>query len=119
VPDSLRIATAAVALIVAVIAAVAVVRDRPPSRWQLGGVVVLELFALLLVGWAVASMISGHRAASMATFVGYLVAFLAVPLAGWALARLEPTRWGSVIVLATGLVEAVLVVRLEQVWTGL
>jgi hypothetical protein len=31
---------------------------------------------------------------------------------------MEPTRWGSVIIAATGVVEAILVVRLDQVWTG-
>jgi hypothetical protein len=119
VPEFLRIATAVVALVVAAWAGVAALRDRPPSRGTLLGVAVIELFALALVGTAVSSIISGQRAPSMVTFAGYLVAFLAIPPAGWALARLEPTKWGSVIIAAVGVVEAILVVRLDQVWTGL
>jgi hypothetical protein len=119
VPVTLRIATAAVALAVAAWAGVAAARDRPPSRTTLLGLGVVEFFAGALAGWAVASMVSGSRAPSMATFIGYLVAFVAIPVAGWALARLEPTKWGSVIIAAAALVEAILVVRLEQVWTGI
>lgn len=119
VPEILRIATAVVALIVAVAAAVAAVRNRPPSRATLIGLLIVELFALALVGAAAASMASGNRASSMTTFIGYLIAFLIVPSAGWALARLEPTRYGSVIIAVAAVVEAVLVVRLEQVWTGI
>jgi hypothetical protein len=119
VPEFLRIATAVVALAVAVWAGVAVARNRPPTATQLIGLWVVELFAIALVASGIAGAIGGHHIPSLATYVGYLVAFLAVPVAGWALARLEPTKWGSVIVTAAALVEAILVVRLEQVWTGL
>jgi hypothetical protein len=119
VPVFLRIATAVVALAVAAWAGVAVARDRPPSRTTLLGLWVVELFALALVSSAIASMIGGSRAPSMAAFIGYLVAFVAIPVAGWALARMEPTKWGSVIIAFAAVVEAILVVRLEQVWTGI
>jgi FtsH-binding integral membrane protein len=119
VPEYLRIATAAVALGIAVWAGFAVARERAPSRSQLGGVLVVEAFAVVLVGSAVMSIASGQRSDEMITFVGYAVAFLAVPLAGWALARMEPTKWGSFIIVAVGIVEAILVVRLQQVWTGI
>jgi hypothetical protein len=119
VPEFLRIATAVVALAVAAWAGVAVARNRPPTPTQLIGLWVLELFAVALVATAVVNAARGHHVPSLPTFVAYLVAFLAVPLAGWALARLEPTKWGSVIVTAAGVVEAILVVRLEQVWIGI
>jgi hypothetical protein len=119
VPLSLRIVTAVVALAVAAGAGVAAARNRPPTRGTLLGTVAIFLCACALVGSAIVSITDGKRAPSMATFVGYLVAFLVIPAAGWALARLEPTRWGSVIIAATGVVEAILVVRLDQVWTGL
>lgn len=119
VPVFLRTATALVALVVAVWAGYSAVRDRAPSRWQLIGLLVVEAFAAVLVGAAVVSMVAGDRAHEMVTFIGYLVAFLIVPIAGWALARMEPTRWGSVIIAAVGIVEAILVVRLQQVWIGI
>jgi len=118
VPELLRILTAVIALAVAVWAGVATARDRAPSAAMLWSLWVIEAFSLALVGTAVARMVSGHQAPSEITFVGYLIAFLLIPPAGWALARLEPSRWGSVIILAVGIVEAILVVRLEQVWTG-
>ncbi len=80
---------------------------------------VVEAVAVVLVDWAIVSISGGRRAHDMATFIGYLVAFLIVPAAGWALARLEPSRWGSVIIAAVGVVEAILVVRLQQVWVGI
>jgi drug/metabolite transporter (DMT)-like permease len=119
VPEFLRIATAAVALVVAAWAAVDAVRDRGPSRAALRGVWVIELFALALVGTALANMAGGESPSSTVTFVGYLIAFLVIPIAGWGLGRLEPTRWGSIVIAVAGVVEAILVVRLEQVWTGI
>ncbi len=118
-PEFLRTATIVVALAVAAWAGVAVVRDRPPSRAQLISLWLVEAFAIALVATGISGLVGGHHVPSIATYIGYVVAFLAVPVAGWALARLEPSRWGSVIVATVGLVEAILVVRLEQVWTGL
>jgi hypothetical protein len=119
VPLFLRTATALVALVVAVWAGYSAVRDRAPSRSQLIGVLVVEVVAAALVVSAIVSIAQGRRAHDMATFIGYLVAFLIVPIAGWALARMEPSRWGSVIIAAVAVVEAILVVRLQQVWVGI
>jgi len=118
VPEFLRIATAVVALALAAWAGFAAWRDRAPGRGLLVGVLVLEAFALALVGTALARLAGGGRAHEMATFIGYIAAFLVVPPIGLLLARAEPTRWGSLIVVVAGLVEAILVVRLQQVWTG-
>ena len=119
VPLFLRSATAVVALVVALWAGYSAARDRAPSRWQLRSVLVVEAVAVVLAVWAIVSISGGRRAHDMATFIGYLVAFLIVPIAGWALARMEPSRWGSVIIAAVAVVEAILVVRLQQVWVGI
>ncbi len=119
VPEILRITTAAVALAVAAWGLYGVWRNRPPQISHLIGIVVLEALAIAMVATAVARMVSGHHAHEMVTFIGYLVAFLIIPPAGLALARMEPTKWGSAIIAAAGLVEAILVVRLQQVWTGI
>ena len=91
-PLFLRIATALVALVVAVWAGYSAVRDRAPSRWQLRSVLVVEAVAVVLVVRAIVEHFRWPASTDMATFIGYLVAFLIVPLAGWALARLEPSR---------------------------
>lgn len=119
VPEILRIATAVAALAVAGWGLVYVIRNRPPGMSHLVGIAILEVFALALVGTAVARIVDGQRAHEMVTFIGYLAAFLIIPPAGFALARMEPSRSGSVIVMVVGLVEAILVMRLQQVWTGI
>lgn len=114
--DPLVAAIIAVGLLVAALATVAAVRDRPPGRWQYGG---LALLTLLLVGQAVVAvgrMVGGDRPGSLLVFLSYLVAVVFIPPAAAATARLEPTRWGSAIVAGASALSAVLVVRLTQVW---
>jgi len=118
VPLFLRIATAVVALALAAWAGYLAWRDRPPRRELAVGAGVLELLAIALVITALIRVADGHRPSSMVTFIGYVVAFVIIPPAGYLLARLEPTKWGSVIIAAVGLVEAILVVRLGQVFVG-
>jgi len=119
VPESLRIATAAVALAVAAWGLYSMWRDRPPQVSHLIGIAVVEVLAIAMVATAVAQMVSGHRTHEMVTLIGYLAAFLIIPPAGLALAWMEPTKWGSGIIAVAVLVEAILVVRLQQVWTGI
>ena len=116
-PEFLRIATAVVGLALAAWAGYAAWRDQAPRRSHLIGTLVLEVFALALVITGAVRLSDGHHH-DLATFIGYVIAFVIIPPAGFALARLEPTRWGSVIIAVVGLVEAILVVRLQQVFTG-
>jgi drug/metabolite transporter (DMT)-like permease len=118
VPEFLRIATAVVGLALAAWAGYLAWRDRPPRRGVMIGTGVLGLFAIALAITALVRVADGHRPASMVTFIGYVVAFLIIPPAGYLLARLEPTKWGSVIIAVVGLVEAIRVVRLGQVFAG-
>jgi hypothetical protein len=93
-------------------------RGRGIGTAQVAGLALVELLVLVHVGYGIAGLARGHRPHEYATFVGYLIAFpLILPL-GAVLARLEPTRWGSVIAAVACLVDAVLVLRLHQVWTG-
>ena len=99
-PEFLRIATAVVALALAAWAGYAAwPRPAAAAAAVSIGVVVLELFATGAGRprrWSrLADGITRH---DLATFIGYLVAFLVIPPAGLPLARLEPTRWGSVII---------------------
>ncbi len=118
VPEFLRVAVAVVALALAAFGLFTAWRGRAPIRAHYYGAAVLELLALALVITAVVSWAGGHRVHEPATLGGYLFAFLIVPPAGVALARMEPTRWGSLIIGVAGVVEAVLVLRLQQLWSG-
>ena len=77
---------------------------------------VLEILLLVLVGLIVAKLAGGGRPPSLATLVGYLIAMPLVPLAAGFWGLLERSRWGSAVVAVAGLVAAVLMVRLHEIW---
>lgn len=97
-------------------ALVATLRDRAPDRSHLAGLAVLELFLLALAATALVAWASGERPGEVGTFAGYLLTLVCLPPLAGVLARMEPTRWGSVIVTVVCLVIPVVVVRLQQTW---
>jgi hypothetical protein len=99
-------------------ALVSTLRHRPPDRSQLAGLAVVELALLALAVAAVVAIAGGERPGEAGTFAGYLVTLVCLPPLAAVLARMEPTRWGSVIVLVICLVIPVVVVRLQQTWVA-
>jgi hypothetical protein len=77
---------------------------------------VLEILLLVEVGLVVARLAGGGRPAGLATLIGYLVAMPFVPLAAGFWGALERSRWGPAVIAVAGLVAAVLMVRLHQIW---
>jgi len=77
---------------------------------------VLEILLLVLVGLIVAKLAGGERPASLATLIGYLIAMPIVPVAAAFWGLLERSRWGSAVVAVAGLIAAVLMVRLHEIW---
>jgi hypothetical protein len=77
---------------------------------------VLEILLLVLVGLIVAKLAGGARPASLATLIGYLIAMPLVPVAAGFWGLLERSRWGSAVVAVAGLIAAVLMVRLHEIW---
>jgi hypothetical protein len=77
---------------------------------------VLEILLLVLVGLIVAKLAGGARPASLATLIGYLIAMPLVPVAAGFWGLLERSRWGSAVGAVAGLVAAVLMVRLHEIW---
>jgi hypothetical protein len=90
--------------------------NRRMSVILLGAVGVLEILLLIEDGLVVAKLAGGHHPASTATLVGYLIAMPFVPLAAALWGLMERTRWGPAVVAVAGLVAAVLMVRLHQIW---
>jgi hypothetical protein len=116
VNDTLGAVVIVASLVLAAWCLLASLRNRPPNLSHLIGAGVVELAAVVLAVAAIAAMIGGDRPHEVGTFVGYLMTFLGMlPVAG-VLARMEPTRWGSVILTVAALVMPVLVLRLEQIW---
>ena len=77
---------------------------------------VLEILLLVEVGIVVARLADGKHPASVATLIGYLIAMPFVPVAAAFWGALERSRWGPAVAAVAGLVAAVLMVRLHQIW---
>jgi hypothetical protein len=77
---------------------------------------VLEILLLVLVGMVVARLAGGRHPAAMATLIGYLIAIPLIPLAAGFWGAMERSRWGPAVIAVAGLVAAVLMVRLHQIW---
>jgi APA family basic amino acid/polyamine antiporter len=80
-----------------------------PERARL--VAVLAVLAVT----AVIGLFDGSRPSDTVTFVGYLITTIAFPPVALYLARMEPTRWGNLILGVACLVLPVLVLRLQQI----
>ena len=77
---------------------------------------VLEILLLVLIGIIVARLVTGGRPASLPTLIGYLIAIPIVPVAAGFWGALERSRWGPAVIAVAGLVAAVLMVRLHEIW---
>jgi hypothetical protein len=80
---------------------------------------VLEILLLVEVGIVVARLADGKHPASVATLIGYLIAMPFVPVAAAFWGALERSRWGPAVIAVAGLVAAVLMVRLHEIWPAI
>jgi hypothetical protein len=112
------VVVAVVALLVALWSFVQSLRDRLPDTLLLValGVVELLLVAQLVVG--IVLLASGEKPGSVATFLAYLIGCLVVLPVGamWALA--ERSRSSTVVLGIACLAIPVMVLRLNEVWSG-
>ncbi len=77
---------------------------------------VLEILLLVQVGVVITKLAEGHRPAGLATLIGYLIGTPLIPVAAAFWGLLERSRWGPAVIAVAGLVAAVLMVRLHQIW---
>jgi hypothetical protein len=104
-------------LVLAGYAGLTAARDRRMGVDLLVALGVLEVLLLVLVGLVVAKLASGARpAGGLPTLIGYLIAMPIVPVAAGLWGLMERTRWGPAVIAVAGLVAAVLMVRLHQIW---
>lgn len=117
--DALTIATSVAALVLAAWCGLAFARDQSTKDWHFIGMGVVSLLALAQLVIGVVRLAQGQEPdQGTVLFVAYLVgAALCVPAAGF-MSLTERTRWGSMTVLAGGVVLAVLEVRLYDIWGG-
>jgi hypothetical protein len=115
VTDALGYAIIAAGLALAAWGFVAAGLDRAPGRALFAGAWVVSAVMAVQAVVAVVRMVGGADI-DAALFTGYLLTALLLEPAAIYLARLEPTRWGSVILASGGLVLAPLALRLLQIW---
>jgi hypothetical protein len=89
--------------------------DRAPSRTDFIATAVLSALVVVLVVVAVVGLFGDTRPKETATFCGYLITTVAFAPTAFYLARMEPTRWGNLILGVACLVLPVLVLRLQQI----
>jgi hypothetical protein len=81
---------------------------------------VLEILLLVLIGLIVAKIAGGGRPpGGLAVLIGYLCAMPLIPLAAGFWGALERSRWGPAVIAVAGLVAAVLMVRLHEIWPAI
>jgi hypothetical protein len=111
-------ATIIASLAMAAWALVHLLISRPMSRWlHASQLVIAGMFVVLAVG-GIVQMIGTDRDFARVEFVGYLLLSPMIPIGSWWWTRGDTTRIGSAIVMVVGLVMPVLVVRIQQVWSG-
>lgn len=116
--DPLQPALIVGSLLLAAVATAYVVLDRPTGPVLLTGLALLESGLLVQAVVGIVQLTTQDRHVAGVVFVGYLLGtLLFVPAAAfWALG--ERSRAGTAGLVVLGLVVPVLVLRIQQVWSG-
>jgi hypothetical protein len=118
VTDVLATVTIVAALLTAGYALVTALRGRAMAVGDLAALGVLEALLIVQAVVAIVKLSGGEGPDGPATFVGYLIGSLLIPVAGAGWGLLERTRWGSAVIVVAGVAVAVMVVRMDQLWSG-
>jgi hypothetical protein len=112
--DPLAHAIIAASLALAVWGGTMAALDRKPDRWL--NAFNAALWQVVILQLVIAFTRLSHLGADVGLFIGYAVTAALLPPAAAVLAWMEPTRWGSAILGAGGLIVAPLTLRLLQIW---
>ncbi len=96
-------------------------RHREPTRPLFLGLGAVGVLVLVQVVGLVVGLAGGRGpedGGQVVTLVGYMLTALLLPPAGAVLARMEPTRWGSLLIGSAAVIVPVLILRLGQIWNG-
>lgn len=92
---------------------------RLPSLWSVGALGLVELGLLIQLVESIILVSSGASAkVDTVEFFAYLVVAIMVPVGTVFWALVERTRWSTLILGVGGLTVAVMLVRMNQLWTG-
>ena len=112
----LVVTASVVALVLVALGVLSTVLRRRTGQAHLLVAGLLELVLVVQLVLVVVALVGGERPPETATFLAYLVSVVLVPVAGVLWSRSEPTRWAGSVVAVAGLVVAVMVWRLLQLW---
>lgn len=92
---------------------------RPPSGFSLLLTAIIEFGLAMQLVASITLFILGERAViDTLEFFGYLVVAMMIPVAAAIWAVVERSRWSTVVLGAAALTVAVMLVRMQQIWTG-
>jgi hypothetical protein len=111
----LQVAVAVAAGLFCVVAGLA---GRRPSDWTVGSLALVELLLIVQIVIAIIAPLAGNPpTGSLLEYWVYLVSAALLPLAAVAWALLERSRWSTVIMGIAALSIAVMVWRMQVIWT--
>lgn len=112
------IAQVIVAVATGLFCVIAGLAGRRPSDWTVGALALVELLLLAQVVIAIVAPFAGNTpSGSLLEFWVYLVSAVLLPVAAVAWALLERSRWSTVIMGIAALSIAVMVWRMQVIWT--
>lgn len=112
------IAQVVVAVAAGLFCIIAGLAGRRPSDWTVGSLALVELLLVVQIVVAiVAPFVGNPPTGSLLEFWVYLVSAALLPFAAVAWALLERSRWSTVIMGIAGLSIAVMVWRMQVIWT--
>jgi hypothetical protein len=110
---------AAATFIGALLVSMGLLAKRKPSGFSVGATALVELLLLAQLVVSIALVISGEQAnQDTVEYFAYLIVALMIPVGAAFWALIERTRWSTVVLGAAGLTVAVMLVRMNQIWTG-
>lgn len=112
------IAQAVVACAAGLLCAVIGLAGRRPNDLTLGALVAVEVLLLAqLVIALISPALGNHPTGSVPEFYVYLVSAVLIPPLAVLWALIERTRWSTVVLGVAAFAIAVMVVRMQQIWT--
>ncbi len=112
------LAVTVLSVVLAVVAGVLALANKRLAPWLLVLIALVEVALVVMTVQCLVAWAGGSAPLEPAVFLAYLVVCLAAGPATYWWGSGEPSRWGPGVVAVAALVVPVLVVRLQQVWTG-
>jgi hypothetical protein len=93
--------------------------NRLPSLWSVGALAGVLILLLAQLGYSIFVVVGGESAAiDTVEFFAYLIVAIMVPVGAGFWALVERNRWSTIILGVAALTVAVMLVRMNQIWTG-